>query len=279
MHPRVATALVVGLLLLAGCAGVQFQWGSGSSPTTPTASPESTQDTSQYPPGITSAGVSEPATLSTAHATTLQGQSYSVTKTYQIEYSNGTLYTSETVSTQVAASEARYLYNSTVRGTVERIYGSSSGTLVRYANGSVVVQKTEIGAEASYRVITGPNGEPVPPAELSPEPADDRINVLFGALSNVSVTRQSGSVYRIEATSLGRNSLVVDEILISNVTDFHFTATVSADGLVRAYTVSYDGTVDGHAVSVREQREYDTIGSTTVEQPPWYENAVSNSTE
>lgn len=277
MHPRSATVLVIGLILLAGCVG--FQWGPN--PPTPTTSSNPTGDTNQYPPGITSTGVSDSFTLASAHGETLQGQSYTVTTTYLIEYPNGTLYTSETVTTHITAGEERYLYNSTVRGTIPRIYGSSSGTLVYYSNGSVVVRKLTIGTETSYEVVTGSNGEPVPPTELSlgRSTENDRIGILFGALSNASVTRQSESVYRVESTSLARNSLEIDGIPITNVSDVRFTATITRHGLVREYTLSYEGRVDGHAVSIREQREYSAIGTTTVEQPPWYDKVVSNSTE
>lgn len=278
MHPHSTTLCLVGIVLLAGCAGVQFQWGSDPSTATTTPTPDTKEDITQYPPGISASGVPNPSTLSSAHATLLEGQSYSVSKSYEIEYANGTVYTHEAVSTQVAANNERYLYNATVRGTTDRIYGSSNATLVRYSNGSVVVQKIEIGGETSYRIVTGSNGEPVSPSGLLPDPtASDRISILFGALSNVSVTHQGGSVYLVEASSLKQDSLPVNGILITNVTDFNFAATVTSDGLVRQYTVSYEGEINGQKVSVREQRAYDSVGQTTVEEPSWYEHAVSNS--
>lgn len=151
--------LVLGmglLVVLAGCNGLQspdsptastfFQSTSmdGMGPTS-TASVVSTQmmteTTESSPPGLTAGEVSEPFTLASAHQDLLANDSYTVTESSSIRHSNGTVVTEEQVSATIGPTDSRYVYRRSVNGTASALLGSANGTIVQYANGSVVFRK------------------------------------------------------------------------------------------------------------------------------------------
>ncbi|WP_241432041.1 DUF7537 family lipoprotein [Haloferax mucosum] len=284
--------MALSIVLLAGCSGVGLGPGSPSvdTPTpantsTPTATPATTSATptegrQQFPPGLAADGVEEPFTALDAHASALREKSYTVHEVREIRYANGTLYTRDSSATRVSSTPGRYLYRSTVNGTAPQFLDGTNGTLVHYSNGSAVFRKTEIDENASYGIVTGPGKEPVSPTavEHGTPLNDERIAVLFGALSNASVTQQDDFFARVTATSLSGESVDIDGNQVSNVTAVSFTATVGSDGQVREYRLTLRGTLNGHEVNATEHVTYTDVDSTTVEPPAWYDNAASNST-
>lgn len=272
MGPRLIILATASIVLLAGCSG--FGFPAAPSPTaTPTHTP-----TTQYPPGLTAEGVSDPFALATAHASLLQNASYSVNHTSAVRYANGSLYTSENANTRVAANEDRYRYTAVVAGRAAHFLGGGNGTVNLFSNGSVVVRRYTTENRTSHNVVYTPNGEPAAPSSVyhGTPVNDERIAILFGQLSNTTVTRESESSYNIRGTSFANHSIEVNGIQISNVTAVEFTAAVRQDGLVQEYRLSLRGEVDGHTVRVVERVGYSAIESTRVTEPSWFAQALSN---
>lgn len=283
--------LIICFVLLAGCSALGTADTNTTSPepsdtqistapaqsNTQTSTPTETPETRDLPPGIISGDVSGPFTLVQAHVEGLQ-TSYTVTQRYDIRFTNGSLYTSEVATVAVAEDESNYQVETTVRGSRPRFLGADNGTRknVIYSDGSAVFRRTEYEGATQY---VGPynENERVPPgaAYRGTPRNEERIPVLFGQISNVSVTRQSDDSYRIRGTPSG-DSVEVSGVQVSNVTVGEFTAMVTSEGLVREYLLTIRGTVNGQDVLVTEQVRYSAIGSTTVEEAPWYDDAVAN---
>lgn len=273
--PR-CTLLVLCVVLLAGCSGL------ATSGTSPTATPAATD----YPPGVTADGVAEPFALANAHADALDA-SYAVEQRYEIRDANGTAYRDRNSTVAVAANGSRYLWTLTVDGRLTSgVFGPANGTLVHYSNGSTVAREVTYGeghpsaGTVERTVVYDSDGAgAVPRTVFHGHPRnDERIPVLFGDLSNVSVTRGNGTAYRVRATSLDGDSVEVVDERITNVSAVEFTATVTPDGLVREYRLELRGTLDGRPVTATERVRYSNVGATTVEEPAWYDDAVANST-
>jgi len=287
---RPSLAVVICLVLLSGCSTL-------SAPNTATTSPElsetptvservtstptqtETPETHTRPPGVISSDVSEPFTLAQAHVEALQ-TSYTVTQRYEVRFANGTLYTSEVVRVAVAENEANYHVETTVRGSRPRFLGADNGTRKSavFSDGSTVFRRTEYGGVTQYAGPYNENERVPPEAAYQGTPRnEERIPILFGQLSNVSVIRHGDGFYRIRGTP-SRDTVEVSGVQVSNVTVGEFTATVTSDGLVWEYLLTARGTVNGQDVMVAEQVRYSAIGSTSVEEPPWYDDAVGNTT-
>lgn len=262
------------MVILAGCTAF---WPSN--PTTPVGSPNTGNANGDFPPGITQSGVTEPWALANAHATELTNTSYTVTETSEIRYTNGTLYTRENATVQVTAEKTLYIYNSTVRGTVQRFLGGSEGTLVRYSNGSAVVRKVVQNGSTSYGVEREPNGDLAAPASVyhGTPTNDERISILFERAENVTIDEINNTTYRLRATNFDGDYLELGATSITNVTVVEFTATITSDGLVREYRLTFRGTVSGHEVEGFEHIMYSDIGTTPVSRPSWYDRAAENS--
>lgn len=266
---RLAVA-VITVAVLAGCSG--FTPGE-------TTTERTTLGDDEYPPGITEDGIEDSFALADAHSESLRDTSYSVTQTSEIRYANGTLYTRENQSTYVGADKTKFRYRSTVTGTAARFLGGTSGTVEIYSNGSVVVRKLEARGNVSYGQVTTPEGEPADPLSTyrGMPLQSSRIPILFGQISEVSVTPQDNGTYLVQATAFSSNNLEVRGTLVRNITAVDFTATVNSDGLVREYRLSFQGTVNGQDVTVTEHVRYSSIGTTSVEEPGWFEQATNQS--
>ena len=291
-------AVVALLLVLSGCNALQGTDGPTASPTqvptprlTPTQPPMGsstdtkgertigTADPGSYPPGISPDGISAPFTVASVHGDVLQNESYTMREFSEIRYTNGTVVTSEHITANIGPDDTRYLYRRTVNGTATGLLAGGNGTLVNYANGSVVFRKTVVeGNVIGPRIVLDVNGEPASPTAVYHGANTNRIGTAFSRLSNVSVTRVNDTAVRIQATELATDSIRLNARPIRNVSLESFSATVTADGFVRAYRYSFGGTLDGHPVTVTRRVRYSDVGTTTVEAPPWYDEAVENAT-
>lgn len=262
--------------------------GTASTVTT-TAPPTSTETvtttttpttaTAVYPPGVTATGVPEPYALAAAHVDRLR-DSYTVTEQYRIRYDDGTLYRNESATVRVAADPSRYLATTTVAGTGPNFLGGANGTLEVYSNGTTVVRRVTGGRNTTYGVYTDAAGDPVDPAAVAHGTPrnDERIATLLSYARDVTVERRADAV-RIEATGLATDTLAVSGVTLTNVSGASLVATVGPDGLVREYRLSFQGTLDGRAVTVNERVRYTAVGTTTVAEPPWYGEALAATDE
>lgn len=274
--PAIRVALVMMMVLSAGCNGI-FPGGTVSPSSDDTTSSTENPD---LPPGITPSGVSEPFRLAQAHVQALNG-SFTVRERTQVRFANGTTYSDSIRTTRVATDDSRYLYNSTTRGSSKDFLGGTNGTLIAYSNGTAVIRKIHFGGNTSYNFYRDESGNLVSPRSVfhgTPR-NDERISVVFGTLSNVSVTRKNDSIVELRASSIEDDSIEVNGITVSNVTLSVFNATVQSNGLVREYRFVLQGKLAGNDVTVTEEVGYTDMGTTKVERPDWYDEAVDNATE
>lgn len=268
-------AIVSLIVLTAGCNGLIGTDGLSPSPHT-SSTPTEKQD---LPPGITANGVSDSFSLAEAHVEALR-ESYTVKKRHQIRYRNGTVYSDNIRSTRIATEHTIYLYNSTTTGTSTDFLGGANGTLIAYSNGTAVLRKIQYDGNTSYNIYRDQDGQLVPPSSVyhGGPSNDERIAVLFDSVSNVSIIRENETIIRLRASTIEDDSLKVNGNIISDVSLESFTTTVQSNGLVREYHLVLRGELDGDEVTVTEDVRYTKIGTTSVDQPEWYDEAIEEIT-
>lgn len=287
--------LVLGLgflLVLAGCNGLQSPESPTHTPTVQSTTPAAqrspstasvvttsitSETTGSSPPGFTASEISEPFTLASAHGAVLENESYTVTATSSIRYSNGTVVTEEHITVTIGPTDSRYVYHRTVNGTTPALLGRANGTNVLYANGSVVFRKAIVdGTVAERGIVTDGSQEPVAPNAVYHRSNTNRIGTVFTRLSTVSVTQINDTTFRIEATKFATDRIRFDTQQIRNVSLDSFSATVTVDGFVRTYEYRFQGTVNGNTVTITERVRYGEVGTVTVVPPSWIDGAGQN---
>ena len=162
----------------------------------------------------------------------------------------------------------RLRFNNTQTGTGVTVGGHTIDDLRVYTNGSVTLFNTE-----NYRRQAGRGfaATQFSSASLLADAFD------VSETSVTTVERNERTWFRVAAerdneTFTYRYSNETVEIRATNLTA---TALVAPSGLVRNLTYEYDferGNVSGHrTMNVR----YSAVGETTVERPPWYDEAIN----
>lgn len=86
-----------------------------------------------------------------------------------------------------------------------------------------------------------------------------------------------GWVYRLVGERVFRPDLLASGTEVADPHDVRLVVRVTDEGLIRSYRFTYEGRVDGRAVRVVRRVEFSGVGTTTVERPPWYDEAVNAS--
>lgn len=277
--PSRAVVAVALLVALAGCSLLPGGGGGGLPGTTLSAS-TTTESLGTLPPGLTGEGVADPFALAAAHGDALRG-SYTVDERVEIRFANGTPYRVERSTAEVAVPDSRYRYTVSANGTGPNFLGGGNGTLSVYADGSVAARRLVAAGNTSTQVYTDAAGDPVDPAVVfhgTPR-NDERLATLLSYVVNETVERRTPSAYRLRATRFSTDTLSVRGTTVRNLSVASFTATVTEDGRVTGYDLRLAGTVDGRRVTVRETVRYSAVGTTTVEPPAWFEDAVPGTAE
>lgn len=293
MKRSISVLLVALALVFAGCNGLLP--GGDSTPTetvtpvaVPTDKPTSTP-VSQLAPGLTRQGVTDVFALGEAHASVLGGTSFTAHRENTIRYSNGTVYRRFEIDGQLAATEPRYSITLNQSGAV--LKGHRTSRQIWSDGERVLVAKYLVG-NTSYRVPRDLTGEPIPLDGLpqrflgvdltSPQP----IYTLFGVFETRVVdetTRNGTTLYEVAAVNVTRPDRLGTAV-VSNPRNFSFRALISPEGLVREYRLRYTATLadqrnlstNGETVTVRHTVRYIRLGNTTIERPPWYDDAIAN---
>lgn len=298
------TLLVAAMLLLAGCNNLPS--GGTAPPTTAGESPSGTtigaidkttstdettrttqttgeandtnESESQLAPGLTKSGVTDATLLADAHAAVLANTSY--TAESQRLASNGTGNQNATVvvlsrtntTTKVAHEPTRVFWR----------YDFSGNASVTPA----FPQDIEVwsGENETFEAVEGQNGTTYRESNgrgvsvASARTGRDTLSVLFGSL-NTSVTRtttQNGTtLYRVNSTGVADNATLASLFGVESASNVSMTALVDSDGLVHEYHVEYDATSGNRTWHVSQTSRFTALGETTVERPPWYDEAVN----
>jgi len=267
------------LVVLAGCNGLA---GGGDSDQEVTVTPAPIPETGpQFPPGVTAEGVTDPTVLASAHRSQLEETSFTKWINRTVRYPNGTVYQQSNRTIHIAADDR-------LRGRTERdrrrslieppwwtrwelwIGQERRMTAATYLNGTMVYQKRSGERGISRESVTRIDG-----MWLGESPFEEGETRIVG-----NTTRNGITHYRIEIAEPAALPLVPLEESVRKANDTlqaasNGTAIIDTTGVIRMVRLRFPlATADGQRVSVVHTIRFTDIGSTTVERPPWYSEAV-----
>jgi hypothetical protein len=284
-----AAALVVALVVAAGVATAAVAVGpvdspaAGDSRSSAPAASVTTPDPDEprrYPPGVSAFGVSDPRTLSRAHAEAVAGASYTVASNRTVRYANDTVRSRLAVRFRLAEDRS-YLVRVDHDGPTEPwlTHGPTSGAY--WSNGTVSAQRLSYRGDPLYDVTRT--------SDVSETWRDWRAVALGGASSPVAAYERAFAGLRTGTTTTvvpgadgparvlvrGSGDPPDDGRVGRDARNATLVAEVNGEGLVESLLLRYDATVDGQPVRVTWRVRYDDVGATTVERPPWLDRALA----
>lgn len=277
---RIRTVAVAALLVVAGCSAAPSL--PGTDDPTATVTPVDVPADYDYAPGVTDAGVTDPATLAEAHESVIADSSYRLRANRTVRYANGTLREQLLVDVALAA-DGTYLATTATRGPAAPVFlGRPPANGSYWSNGSVYVRKLTRDGETTYTEFEPPSSgagtwrywtRTVPFGGEQATPSGFYRSLFASVPTSVDgeTTAENATAYRLVGDSRAENRFA-DEL--SDVRDVRLVATVRRDGLVVSLSLRYVGELDGATVRVSRTVRYRDVGATTVERPSWYERAV-----
>lgn len=240
-----------------------------ASATTPTRTPAptTTESPEQLAPGLTDGDV-DAWTLSHAHADALSNTSFTVASTRTIRDANGTLRLHDSYTHRIAAGGWPSRVTSNTTANRARDLGYVGYHDVESWNNDTV----------SLFAITRENGSTIYQRRGAREVGSDatRWSDLYQLLGTVNAT----VVDRIETDGTTRYVVVSTsqpdpQAFRYPRTNVTVMAVVDEQGLVHRYTTSYDTYRSDEWVHVTRTVRFLAIGRTTVEKPPWFDEALN----
>jgi hypothetical protein len=278
MRRSALPVLLALAIVLAGCNGLALGGGETPAPTV-TPAPVPTDEPTPTPvpqlaPGLTGEGVVDAFALAEAHSSVLDNTSYTRYVNSTVRYVNGTVYNQFTSRAQYAANDSRFYTMQNGFGVAVR----GSGGLSRWSNGERVIVAETRNNSTSYTVRRNVNGEPIPPQELSFGTNEEQIASIFSSVETRiagRMTRNGTTLYRVVATNV-TNRGAFGNAMWQSPRNITLRALISSQGFVREYRLNYTATLDNSTVRVHRRVRYTALGNTTVERPPWYDEAIEN---
>ena len=281
---RQLAALAVALLLVtAGCnafpsgdaatvettadaAGTAV--GDGTTETTA----ETTAPDADLAPGLNESGVADPWKLADAHRGALNDTSYTV-RTNLTARGNGTIlaHTNSTVKVAAGGTPQRTRYE--VGGERPGVIGAFGRDVEAWSDENRTLYAMEGPNGTTYQRVSDDQR----PSSGTPAGRDHIYLLLSGFETTVTgtETRDGTTLYRVNSTDVAQPEILADELRTETVRNASLSALVTEDGLVREYHVEYAGTVENATVEVERTTRFTRLGETTVERPPWYDEAVN----
>jgi len=281
---RAAVLALVYLVVLAGC-GSDGSGGGGTEPTvTPAAVPADTTTTTAtderertLAPGVTTAGVVAPARLVGAHVDALAGRSFTTTRRAVSYTANGSLRSEVRTRGLVSADRRRLLVERRARGPVVRGIGLD-GRTDQYIAGETVLQRERSGGTVTYDRTRRQPGTISGSVLVTDLTAGSTLALALDALTFEVRPYQDpwySRQYRLVSTGVEDRDTLVG-LGGRNVSDVSFMATVTDEGLVSWFRLSYTADRGDGQVRVVRTVGFDSLGETTVGRPSWYGNATRN---
>ncbi len=264
--PRVAPVLLVVLVALAGCNGILNDGGAEGEVFTPAAVPTDAPTPTPRPqlaPGLTAEGVVDASALAAAHDALLENTSFTVQRTVTYRTQNGTPVRRVTSVTRIGR-DGRLLVTKRWNGTTtlrrEAYYYDGKRLLVATTTDTATTYHRVSPATATLRRLVATGMEQI-----------ERIFSITETRVAGRMVHNGTTMYRLVSA---RNQSEKTTPLGRSVSA---RARITTRGFVRAYTfrqtLSGEGS-DGTAVIV-VSTQYTGVGSTTVERPVWYDEALS----
>lgn len=287
---RQLAALAVALLLVtAGCnafpsgdaATVETTTdettagGDGATETTAETTARGTGTTAQgadLAPGLNESGVADPWKLADAHRGALNDTSYTV-RTNLAARENGTLLVRSNSTVKVAAGGAPQMARYEVDGERPEAIGAFGRNVEAWTDENRTLYAMEGPNGTTYQRVTDDQR----PSSGTPAGRDHIYLLLSGFETTVTgtETRDGTTLYRVNSTGIATREVLADELRTETVQNASLSALVTEDGLVREYHVEYAGTIENATVEVERTTRFTRLGETTVERPPWYDEAIN----
>lgn len=252
LHVVVAAAVV-----LAGCNGVVVD----SPPQTPerTATPEPVT----YPPGVTDTGVTDAVELVAAHGRAARNRSYVAVRTTTVEYPNGSRTRWNLTNRRDAERDVYYL-TQRISGPTSRLHGRTEFEL--WSNGSVAVGVIREDGDVRYFRDS---------EDYARRATRARLLSLFTKIETTTTgtTTDGRPLVHLLGTDVAASRLRPSRA--RNLSDVSFSAAVTPEGLVRSYTLRYEGELDGERVRVVEEFRLRSRTGQTVDRPAWVQVAAN----
>jgi hypothetical protein len=264
MRKQIAAIAVASLLIFAGCSAGGDGGTTTAAPETTTAPGDTTTETDDepiYESPLDAATVADnhESAISDAGTFTLEStsnqsqgdQSFSVTSSVAADLSSGEYFSEQNASNRLVQT-----------------YGYGNGT---------AYQRLQFSGETQYMIPQqSPNASQLARGDLR-----SFVNAFeFEHVGSESVDGTPTDVYEASGfESLNQSAPGFGDLDEENVTSIDARVYVAEDGLVKQF--EYGLTVDteeGEASIAIEQRYVD-VGSTTVQQPPWLDEARENTSE
>ena len=231
------------------------------------------ENATEYPPGLSADGVTDPLALADAHRATLRNTSYTVTAIYTLQRPNGTMLGHAVTTTRVApGGTSYYTVSSQLRSNESRTLGLGGYDVAVWANETAAVwAERSVGEEPTYRLTS---------RRYAPVQLNRHWELLYGAFGATDTTvvqrfeRDGRTLFRVVST--GRPG---PESSYPRRSGYGFVAAVDSRGVVHSFQQTYRTTFRDRPAVVSRTVRVTRVGNTAVERPDWYEQAMANATE
>lgn len=266
MHRTASVGLLVAILVVtSGCSAL---FGSNGATPTPqfTPAPVPTEEPTPTPvpllaPGLTNHGLTNASALRESHTKFLANTSFTVREVWLLKLPNGSVAARRVVTTRVEGTSVYIVANYTgfphPISERETWYGENRSFTRTVYNNSI-----------SYSRLSREG-----PSHIEPIPQPGAyFNHVFEPWMNPVVERRSRN---------GTTFYYLEKSIRDSGSNITISARIDPRGFIRSYTVrepiSSPYPVPNASRSVRTIQIID-IGTTTVEQPAWYDEAVNKTT-
>lgn len=236
-------------------------------------------------PGITAAGIADPAALASAHTAVLDSHSYSLAADRVTNRADGSLRSYLSMDLSLSLERQYHTLVATAGPAAPKFLGNPPAAAEYWSDGELyLVNPDRAGATPNTFEPYGVAGRwrywahVIPYGGRYPSRPTDFYQILFEGIPTVldARNRRDGSTfYRIASDGSGpRSPTALEEIYVPTVASLSLDAVVEHNGLIRSLVLSLSGTLDNERVSISRRIEHTGIGETTVQRPEWYERAV-----
>ncbi len=278
-----AAVLVVVVLVLAGCG----ESGANSSVTpVPVSDGDRPTDVADngFAPGVSDRGVFDPAVLGAAHMDYLETRSFTLVSNRTERYANGSVRSRLALRVELARNRTYRAWTATAGPEAPLILGEPPARAEYWSDRFTYLRA--FGGDSQNRTYN----EFDPPQGLATWRYWTRTAAFGGATGNAERTieraldsvmvdivdrRTANGTTRVRLRATEQRGSSIAPETFEQVDNVSLVAVVEESGLVRSLRYSYDGVVDGRAVTVTRVVRYTTVGSTAVGRPSWYERARS----
>ena len=267
----VALVVVAGYGAYVGVSEYAQEPPNAASAATPTETPAvTTTDESperELAPGLTWDGVTDPSNLSSAHANQLRNTSYATALVETTWSENRSTHWHVDAHTRVGANGSPVSFAWNTSG-VPPGAGPLTVDVALWHNGThSFTRYVDQNGTADYR-----RSSPERDLLAGVPGRGSFVRSIFGSVNTTVVERiedDGTTLYRVVSTSQPRYASVSDRPR----SNYSLSALVDSSGLVHRYHVAYDVHDDGQTLHVSRTWRLSAVGTTTVEQPPWVDEA------